>query len=200
MICKNRECKAEFTPQYRNGVLISPYCPDCRYKTALQKRRDKMNVTVMKVPKIALKTKLKKDGRETDYSKLSLPKLHKIAERHFNKFIRNRDELPGKTFYCPTCKTTKRIMGRQYQACHCFPAGKYSALKYHEQNVYGGCLSCNYYQHGTNYIYNDWVRNKIGESDYQKLTLLSNTSAKLSRFDVIQIIETYKEKNKQFGK
>ena len=55
MICKDRECQAIFTPQYRNGILISPYCPETRYKMALRKRRDKMSESIKKVPKIALK-------------------------------------------------------------------------------------------------------------------------------------------------
>jgi hypothetical protein len=146
----------------------------------------------LKSPEIAIKL------RKVDYSKMTIGQLNKLAEKHFNKFIRNRDELPGKMFYCPTCKTYKRIVGRQYQSCHCFPAGKFSALKYNEKNVYGGCLGCNYFQHGTNYIYNDWVRNKIGEEEYSKLQLLSNSSGKLSRFELIHIIETYKAKNKVF--
>ena len=200
MICKS--CKLSFEPiKTFSGLNQSKLCNQCRYNAEMAKRKVlnmQRNDSAKKVLKIGLKSKSKKDGRETDYSKLSLPELHKIAERHFNKFIRNRDELPGKTFYCPTCKTTKRIISRQYQACHCFPAGKFSSLKYNENNVFGGCLHCNYYQHGTNYVYNDWVREKIGEVEYEKLKMLSHSPAKLSRFDVIQIIETYKEKNKQF--
>lgn len=196
------------------GLIVSGYCQSCRMKREFAKRReqaDKRNVQEPISDKTALKIKLgvvKKSlttekevvrkKRTTDLSEKSLPQLHKIAERHFNKFIRLRDRIDKFSFYCPTCRTYKRIVGRQYQACHCFPAGKYSALKYNEKNVYGGCLHCNYHQHGTNYIYNDWVREKIGDAEYNKLKLLSNTDAKMTRFEVIQIIEMYKAKNKAF--
>ena len=202
MIC--RKCKKSFEPiKTYSGLNQSKDCNSCRIEAETLKRKIIMlqrTEQKKKVPEIALKLnqQVVRKNRTTDYSKMSLPKLHKLAERHFNEFIRYRDELPDKTFYCPTCRTYKRIIGRQYQACHCFPAGKYSALKYHEQNVFGGCLACNYFKHGTNYIYNDWVRNKIGESDYNKLILLSNSPAKMDRFDVIQVIEKYKEKNLQF--
>ena len=68
------------------------------------------------------------------YQKYSVPKLIDLAEKHFNKFIRERDRLKdlgdGQYFYCPTCKTQKRIVGDNYQACHCFPGGIYSWIKF----------------------------------------------------------------------
>lgn len=134
------------------------------------------------------------------YAKYSIPQLIKIAEKHFNKFIRERDRLKdwgdGNYFFCPTCKTTKRIGGDNYQACHCFPGGKYSWLKFNEDNVFGGCKHCNYFQHGTNYEYNDWVREKIGEEKYAKLKMLNTyyqtNGFKWERVSLIEIIEKYK--------
>ena len=204
--CKNPECKIKFTPQVNySNLIVSGYCPECRFAREMAKRRiqsDKMNHREPISDKMALKSKIEvvRKKRTTELSQKSLPELHGIAERHFNKFIRLRDRIDEFTFYCPTCRTYKRIVGKQYQACHCFPAGKFSSLKYNEKNVYGGCLHCNYYQHGTNYIYNDWVREKIGEAEYNKLKMLSNISGEMGRFEVIQIIETYKAKNKAFGK
>jgi hypothetical protein len=136
------------------------------------------------------------------YQKYSLPKLIKEAEKVFNTFIRERDRLKdlgdGQYFYCPTCRRQKRIIGDNYQACHCFPGGegKYLWHKFNEDNVFGGCKHCNYYQHGTNYEYNDWVRNKIGEERYQKLLdandYFRRNGYKWDRFTLIEIIEKYK--------
>jgi len=131
------------------------------------------------------------------YQKYSTPKLIKIAERHFNEFIRNRDRN-GDYFYCPTCRQTKRIDGDNYQACHCFPGGQYGWIKFHEDNVHGGCKSCNYFKHGANYEYNDWVREKIGDERYNKLKILNeyhhHHGFKWDRMSLIEIIETYKNK------
>jgi hypothetical protein len=135
------------------------------------------------------------------YSKCSIPQLIKKAEINFNSFIRERDRLKdygdGKYFYCPTCRTQKRIEGDNYQACHCFPAGHYSWIRFNENNVFGGCKSCNYFKHGANYEYNDWVRKKIGEDEYQKLIDLNDyfrrTGFKWDRYVLIEIIEKYKK-------
>jgi hypothetical protein len=136
------------------------------------------------------------------YSKYSIPNLITKAQENFNAWIRERDRLKdygdGQYFTCPTCQTTKRIEGDNYQACHCFPAGFYSWIRFNEDNVFGGCKSCNYFKHGANYEYNDWVRKKIGEERYQKLLDLNSyfkrTGFKWDRYALIEIIEKYKLK------
>jgi hypothetical protein len=139
------------------------------------------------------------------YKSKSIPALLRLAEEAFNAYIRERDRLKnygdGQYFYCPTCRTTKRIQGNNYHACHCFPAGHYSWLKFNEDNCFGGCLSCNYYKHGAAYEYNDWVRDKIGEERYQKLKDLTDyyrrTGWKWDRYSLIETIFTYREKIKK---
>ena len=194
-------CGHGFTPQYRNGILISKLCPDCRYKNELKKRNEQRDRQKEKVSETALKSKVvgSRETRRPDYSEMDHKHLLAMAIRYFNAFIRKRDELPDKTYFCPTCGHFKIIKGRQYQACHCFPAGTCSALRFNELNVYGGCLSCNYFAHGVNHRYNDWVRRKIGDVEYLKLEILSHTSGKFDRFELIMIIETYKEKIKQYA-
>jgi hypothetical protein len=131
------------------------------------------------------------------YNTKSIPQLIKIAERHFNAFIRERDRI-GEYFNCPTCGKTKRIEGDNYQACHCFPAGFYSWHRFNENNVFGGCKQCNYFKHGSNYTYNDWVRKKIGEKEYQKLLdandYYKSHGFKWDRIFLISIIIKYKQR------
>jgi|GEM_PF-847311 len=135
------------------------------------------------------------------YSKYSTPELIYKAERHFNKFIRLRDRN-GDYFYCPTCKSTKKILGDNYQACHFFPAGQFSWHKFNEDNVFGGCKSCNYYKHGAGYSFGYYVKEKIGEERYLKLEYLNGyyrqRGFKWDRIALIEIIEKYKAKNKKF--
>ena len=196
------KCGAEFIPQVGfNGIVVSKYCQQCRYENEIAKRRQRIGQSIIQKPK-GLKTGLKSNStvvrksRTTDYSKTDHKHLLKLAVKYFNAFIRKRDELPNKTFYCPTCGKYKRIIGDNYQACHVFPAGHCTALRFNELNVWGGCKACNYHKHGVNYIYNDWLRNKIGEQEYQKLQLMSNASGKMERFELIQVIEVYKAKLK----
>lgn len=129
------------------------------------------------------------------YAKFTVAKLLNKAKDKFNKFIRERDR-DGDYFYCPTCQTTKRIKGGNYHACHLFPAGQYPWLRFNEDNVFGGCLACNYYKHGASYEYTDWVRNKIGKIRYDKLKLLNlhykRVGFKWDRIELILIILKYK--------
>ena len=141
------------------------------------------------------------------YSTKSIPKLHKLAVEAFNAYIRERDRN-GDFFYCPTCMRTKRIKndkdGSNYQACHCFPADKFRVLEFNENNVFGGCKQCNYFRHGANYEYNDWVRIKIGDVEYQKLVDKKDYALRVGykhdRFFLIDVIVTYREKIKTLGR
>jgi len=210
ILCKT--CGNPFTPlRGYNGIIQSRDCNDCRYKEALAKRRALISSPV-KSPMVANKAVVREFRTTEKATKKSSAKLESkdvdellvILTREFNLFIRNRDRLPNDFFYCPTCKTTKRIIGKNYQACHVFPAGPYPALRFLEVNVHGGCLSCNYFKHGAGHEYNDWLRKKIGEVEYQKLLDLKDYwkahAWHWDRFSIIRLIETYKARNKVFIK
>lgn len=129
------------------------------------------------------------------YNKKSVPQLIAIAERHFNKFIRERDR-DGDYFYCPTCEKTKKIVGNNYHACHLYPAGHYGWHRFSEDNVHGGCLSCNYFKHGAGYTFVPYVQKKIGMERFAKLELLNayyqRHGWKWERFSLIEIILKYR--------
>lgn len=175
-----KTCKVEncFRPVFTNG-----YCSMHKGLHYAVRQAAKQ-----KVSKVLLK-----------YSTLPPEYLIPIADRHFNKFIRERDRN-GDSFYCPTCKQTKKIEGDNYHACHLFPAGHYSWLRYNEDNVFGGCQSCNYYKHGAGYSFTPYVIEKIGQERYDKLLALNiyhkHHGFKWEREALIKIIETYKHLNK----
>lgn len=197
IICK---CGAEFQTQTGpSGIVQSKYCNQCRFDLEIARRKAKNSKVLevdIKEAKTALKSKIK-SIRKVNYSPKTVPQLLKILTEHFNTFIRNRDKLPGDYFFCPTCGKTKVISGDNYQACHCFPS-TYSALRFNENNVWGGCKSCNFFKHGAGHEYNDWVRNKIGEIEYQKLLILKRENTKWDRFNLIFMIEKYRAKNKEY--
>lgn len=134
------------------------------------------------------------------YSKYSIDQLIGIAERNFNKFIRERDR-DGDYFFCPTCEKTKRIDGDNYQACHLYPAGQFPWIRFYENNVWGGCNACNYFKHGAGYTFSPWVRKKIGEEAFAKMEELNSywkqNVYKWDRFTLIEIILKYKNLNKK---
>ena len=116
---------------------------------------------------------------------ISLPELLAKAQRVFNSFIRERD----KDQPCITCGKYKIE-----NACHFYSAGQYSALRFHPDNVHGGCIACNYYKHGELGFYRKHLEQRIGSN---KLALLDSTATrhrtkKWSRYELEAIIEMYK--------
>lgn len=134
------------------------------------------------------------------YSDRDIDNLLEIAKRHVHKFVRERDKLPGDMFYCPACDKEKKIDGNNYHACHLFPAGTHSWLRFDPDNIHGGCLACNYYKHGAGYDFSPYVIKKIGQERYDKLINLNayyrQNDFHWDRFMIIEIIEKYKSLNK----
>lgn len=198
-----KECKKDFLPIITaSGLHFSKLCRDCLIRSQNAKRKEAIS---KRDSKVVIQKKTGK-SKPSDLMSKPLPTLLKQATTEFNLFIRNRDRLPNNRFYCPTCKKTKTIAvidgQSNYQACHLFPAGHYPELRYNENNVWSGCLACNYYKHGVGYEYSDWVRAKIGEEEYQKLKQITENKRifgfEWNRFEVIEIIKKYKSINKQY--
>jgi hypothetical protein len=115
---------------------------------------------------------------------------------YFNAFIRQRDAIDGSYFKCPTCGRIKKIEGNNYHACHLFDTNYYPALAFNEDNVFGGCLQCNYYKHGVTNEYAIWVQKHIGEERWKNLLFLKDYwrghTYKHNKETLIDIINTYK--------
>ena len=77
-----------------------------------------------------------------NYNKKSVKQLKAILQKHFNKFIRERDQENG-MFHCISCGQIKPVS--QMHAGHYYPAGNYQSIRFHLKNVNGECVHCNYY-------------------------------------------------------
>ena len=127
------------------------------------------------------------------YKTKSVPKLIEIAQVHFNKYIRERDmDQP-----CIDCNNYRTL-----QAGHFYPTSTYSSMRFIENNCNGECLPCNYYDSQSHaYGYQPNLIKKIGQLEFDKLEIMAGiskrTTAKWDRFSLIDIIEKYKELNKQ---
>lgn len=120
------------------------------------------------------------------YESKSVSELKQIAQKYFNRFIRERDkDLP-----CISCGSA-----RAEQAGHFYSAGHYQALRFNEDNCFGQCRRCNYYLSGNLNNYRVNLERKIGKERLNKLDLSANRKAhKWDRFELISIIEEYKNK------
>ena len=110
------------------------------------------------------------------------------TQRKFNEYIRLRD----KDKPCISCGRNKIE-----QAGHYYPAGKFSSVRFNEDNVHGQCIQCNYYQHGNLIKYRVYLERRIGR---ERLDLLDFEATrkikKWSLTELNQIYELYKSKIK----
>ena len=111
------------------------------------------------------------------------------TQKVFNTYIRLRDaEQP-----CISCGRFKIE-----QASHYYSAGKYSHLRFNEDNVHGSCLKCNYYLHGNLIPYRRSLQDKIGVERLQLLDGLAERRVhKWSILELQTIRDEYKAKIKE---
>lgn len=127
------------------------------------------------------------------YNNKSVPELLKLAEKHFNKFIRERDSEDGwfKCIACGKIKATGKLHASHYMA-----AGHCGTTRFDEDNVHGGCLHCNTFLHGNLIRYRENLVLKIGEDRVKRLESISRITKKWDRLELIEIICRYKQKVK----
>lgn len=129
------------------------------------------------------------------YEKKSVPDLLKIAQKWFNAYIRERDKKDG-FFICISCNIPKGL--DQLQAGHYLSGGHNAKTRFDEDNVNGQCVRCNMYLSGNQVGYRIGLVNKIGLDRVAAIETKMRTVNKWDRFTLIEIIETYKAKCKQF--
>lgn len=178
MKCKN--CKEVFKPARFNWK----YCD-----------KDECNNIGVKEIISKVRVQKKKDQRkETKEAKIKLMThsnwLMKLQEV-VNKFIRIRDKDKD----CVSCGA---ISGRYtMSAGHFYPAGNYSFLRFHEDNIHGQCwFNCNKNKHGNVGEYRLKITERITEEDLKWLDDNRNKESKLSIPEIQEEIKKYKDKIK----
>ena len=119
---------------------------------------------------------------------ITLPKQIAKTQRVFNQYIRLRDKDKS----CISCGKFKIE-----HASHFYAAGKYSALRFHEDNVHGACLQCNYLKHGNLIPYRINLEKRLGRDKLEMLDGLANRKVHKWTILELQILEDeYKSKIK----
>ena len=114
----------------------------------------------------------------------------KLAQQVFNKYIRLRDQGQN----CISCQKPPK----KENAGHYYNANNHWNVRFNELNVHLQCEHCNTFLSGNLIEYRKYLINKIG---LEQLTLLEAEANKTRKFTVNElkeIINTYKEKIKQF--
>lgn len=135
------------------------------------------------------------------YKGKSIANLLKIATTHFNLFIRLRDTDDNGFGRCISSGQPLRVPSKNAHAGHFYSGGKYPELKFNEHNVNLQGKSDNYFNGGNENEYRRNLIRKIGIESVAELDRISSMSKrnryKWDRFYLIEIIETYKLKNRQ---
>ena len=119
---KCKICKGEFNP-YRPLQMVCS--PSCGYEYAKRQKTKEWKER---------KKKMKQDL-------LTVQDLMKIAQVHFNRYIRERDK--GKP--CISCG--QELKGK-FDAGHFWSSGGHKSVTFDENNVHGQCVACNQHKHG----------------------------------------------------
>ena len=119
------------------------------------------------------------------YQKYSVAKLKAMAQKYFNRFIRERD----KDKPCISCNT-----GKPEQCGHYLSQGHHSALRYDENNCAGQCVRCNLYLHGNLVNFRKGLIKRIGEEKVIEMETRFKGAHKWGRFSLIEILTKYKPK------
>ena len=171
MKCKN--CKEKFEPvRFNQKYCLKDECIRVFVEEAKSKAWKKT------------KAKMKNDL-------LTIQDYIKLAQQTFNKYINLRDKkLP-----CISCG--KPITGR-VNASHYFNANNHWNVRFNEFNVHSSCITCNQYLSGNLIEYRKGLINKIGEEQLTLLELEANKTRKFTIEELKEIINTYKQKIKQY--
>lgn len=120
--------------------------------------------------------------------------LIKSVVNVFHEYVRLRDKHKP----CIACGTPWKD---DFQASHFFKAELYSTLKFHEDNVHGGCVKCNIPLEGNLSPYAVNLPNRIGLERFEELNRLAalekQTDFKWCREQLIETRKYYNQKLKE---
>lgn len=164
-------CTELFTPRNSTQVVCSPQCaiPFQRLKQA------------------------KKEKREYREKNAGISKLMNLAQREFNKFIRERDRgqpciCCGK--YSDTVSANDGVKGGNYDAGHFRTRGAAGHLRFHEDNCHLQLKSCNQGSGGSGSNYRARLIAKIGLGRVEALEN-NNETRKWTREELVAIRKEY---------
>jgi len=174
--CKVKSCgkKYEVNPKY-------PLFPCCSVNCAYEYQK------VLRANKLAKENKEeRKELFELKKSILTHKDWIKMYQTVFNTWIRLRD----KDLQCISCDTP--MINRKGDASHYYPT-TYQFLRFNEDNVHLGCVTCNQYKHGNLQEYLPRIEKKIGVDKLQWLHAHRHDVLKISIPEIQEKIKYYKQ-------
>jgi len=172
---KCRVCKTLFNP-FRSTQVVCNYLCAQLYADELNKKKELKDWKIKKA-------KMKEDL-------MSLSDWLKIAQTHFNTYIRQRD----KDQLCISCQKPPL----KKNAGHFFNANNHYSVRFDERNVNLQCEHCNTFLSGNLIPYRENLIKKIGVQEFEDLSKIANETRKFNIQEVEELINIYKNKIKKY--
>jgi hypothetical protein len=179
-IIKQKKCKVcltLFTPLRPLQSCCSWECANIYAKELNEKKAQKE----WKERKAKLKSEL-----------MTLSDYIKIAQSHFNEYIRLRD----KDQLCISCQKPPL----KKNAGHFYNANNHYNLRFDERNVHLQCEHCNTFLSGNLISYRENLIKKIGIGEFNVIYEIAKETRKFTIDEVKEIAEIYKEKVRNIRK
>jgi hypothetical protein len=152
----------------------------------------------MKTKQIEQKKKTKEFKKETarmkrDFYDNDIKTRKDAAKKACHEYIRLRDK--GKPCIC-----CGKPLGDDYHAGHYIPDGNHSFTRYHEDNIHGQRVDCNFFKGGDSGDYKENLIKKIGIERHQFLMDNKNVIVKRTAQDYAEIEQYFRDKIKSMNK
>lgn len=118
--------------------------------------------------------------------------LIKKLDAVFSKYIRLRDADQEGYCRCSTCGEVHHWT--KIQAGH-FISRKHYATRWNEDNVHAQCVACNVFRYGEQYKFSLYLGDKLSKELLEE----SRLTTKFTDIEIIEMIEEYNEKIKEFS-
>tara|TARA_R100000455_G_C6273205_1_gene130542 strand:- start:5791 stop:6183 length:393 start_codon:yes stop_codon:yes gene_type:complete len=122
--------------------------------------------------------------------KVSRSKLIKKLDTVFSEWIRRR-HAKNNIAICVTCG--KKDHWKKLQCGH-FQSRKHYSTRWDEINCQVQCSGCNVFRYGEQYKFSLWLDTNIKKGTSQKLYKQSKQTYKFDNYDLLELIEIYKNK------
>lgn len=159
MVCS---CGNKFKPQYRNGILVSKFCPNCRLK-AMHKPKG------VRLASELSSSRNKPEKRKKTPRQCAMDR----ADNWFSKYIRLKYsfESGGELFCkCYTCGNIKPIL--ESENGHWQRRG-YKTTRFHPNDARPQCHQCNYHYQGKPEVFEINLIRDIGQDKVNELKKLA---------------------------
>jgi hypothetical protein len=129
---------------------------------------------------------------------ITISQLKKKADTVFAKYIRYRDSELTPMGWVGRCITCDHYYPFSQIQCGHFQSRRFNSTRFDEENCNGQCVGCNVFRYGEQYKYAKNLDLKYGVGTADKLAEKAKAVHKLTRDELLEIIQSSTEQIKEY--